>query len=71
MVLPFGLTNTPYFKSLMNEVLRLVLRKYVLVFFHDPYTQPNHGRKQATVTKGVDIIATKKLNIDNKKCSFG
>ena len=72
LVMPFGLTNAPAtFQSLMNEVFRDHLRKFILVFFDDILVYSNsltdhykHLRIVLELVKGHQLVT--KAN----KCFF-
>ena len=72
MVLPFGLTNAPSFPSLMNEVLRPVLWKYVLVFLDDILIySPSMEEHKQHLRNVLTLLQQSELKINGKKCSFG
>ena len=73
LVMPFGLTNAPAtFQSLMNEVFRPYLRKFVLVFFDDilVYSKSEEDHWQHLCTT-LAALNKEQLHLNVSKCAFG
>jgi hypothetical protein len=72
LVMPFGLVNAPStFQSLMNEVFRSMMRKFVLVFFDDIIVYSKDWDSHMKHLKEVLGILEKHGPVANKKkCHF-
>lgn len=70
LVMPFGLTNAPStFQSLMNEVFKKHLRKFVLVFFDDILIYSKSWKEHIQHLETVfSILQTYQLFVKIEKC---
>jgi hypothetical protein len=73
LIMPFGLTNAPStFQSLMNDIFKPYMRKFVLVFFDDILVYSRSWEdhlKHLELT--LKILQQNHLFVKLSKCSFG
>jgi hypothetical protein len=72
-VLPFGLTNAPaVFMRLMNDIMRPLLDKCVVVFLDDILVYSHsHEEHQQHLRRVLEILREHKLYAKLSKCEFG
>ena len=73
LVMPFGLTNAPTtFQSLMNEVFKSFLRKFILVFFDDILIySPSWQLHLEHLELALQLLQQHQLFAKFSKCCFG
>jgi len=71
--MPFGLSNAPStFQALMNEIFRLHIRKFVLVFFYDILVySADFSTHLGHLREVLQILKHHNLVVNRKKCHFG
>ena len=72
LVMPFGLTNTPStFQSLMNDIFRSFLRKFILVFFNDILIYSCKWKEHLQHLRTVfELLRSNSLKVKKSKCIF-
>jgi hypothetical protein len=73
LVMPFGLTNAQSnFQSVMNDIFRPYLRKFILVFFDDiPVYSQNQQEHLWHLELTLEILRKHQLYAKWSKCRFG